>query len=68
MDLLTKNKSDTSKALSHLEYSFKKVRNFDFSRVDWREEELETLESFSSRFARATDLIMSRLGFDAIRR
>jgi hypothetical protein len=61
MDLLTKNKLDTSRALTHLEYSFKKVRDFDFTRLDWSEEELETLESFSSRFARSSDLIVSRL-------
>lgn len=61
MDLLTKNKQDVARSLKHLEYSFKKIQSFDLTRSDWAEEELETLESFSSRFARSSDLIVSRL-------
>lgn len=61
MDQLTKNREDVAKAIKHLEYSFNKVRSFDLTRLDWSEEELETLESFSSRFARTTDLVVSRL-------
>jgi hypothetical protein len=61
MDLLTKNKKDVGLALKHLEYSFKKVQSFDLTRQDWTEDELETLESFSSRFARCSDLVISRL-------
>jgi flagellar motor switch protein FliM len=60
-ELLQKNKQDVTKALHHLEYSFKKIQSFDFRKTDWSEEELETLESFSSRFARCSDLILSRL-------
>jgi hypothetical protein len=61
MDLFIKNKQDVARALKHLEYSFKKIQSFDFARTDWSEEELETLESFSSRFARCSDLVISRL-------
>jgi hypothetical protein len=61
MDLLNKNKQDLARALNHLEYSFKKIQSFDLTRIDWTEEELETLESFSSRFARCSDLVVSRL-------
>lgn len=61
MKLLDKNKIDTSKAVGHLEYSFEKVKKFDLNRADWSEEELETLESFASRFARCSDLVASRL-------
>ncbi len=51
--------SDLSKAKGHLEYSYKKVSKLSFSK-EWDEEELETLESFSSRFARFSDLVISR--------
>lgn len=61
VNVLEKNKQDVAKALSHLEYSFKKTCVFDLSKTDWSEEELESLESFSSRFARSSDLIVSRL-------
>lgn len=60
-DLLAKTKADTNRALQHLEYSFNKVKAWDFRRTDWREEELEALESYSSRFARSSDLVVSRL-------
>ena len=61
MDLLQKNKDDVRRALDHLEYSFRKIQAWDLTRITWAEEELETLESFSSRFARSSDLIASRL-------
>lgn len=61
MDLLIKNKQDVARGLKHLEYSFKKVQAFDLTRSDWCEEELEVLESFSSRFVRCSDLVISRL-------
>lgn len=61
MNLLTQNKQDVKKALGHLSYSFNKISGWDLSRQNWSEEELETLESFSSRFARCSDLIVSRL-------
>lgn len=58
---LATNRQNVRQALKHLEYSFNKVRSYDSSRRDWSEEELETLESFSSRFARVSDLVVSRL-------
>jgi hypothetical protein len=50
---------DLSKARQHLSYSYNKVRHFNFE-TEWSESELEVLESFSSRFARYSDLIVSR--------
>lgn len=59
-------RSSVEKALSHLEYSFKKVQNIPLT-GSWSEEQLEVLESFSSRFARSSDLIVSRfLRFKAL--
>ncbi len=61
MDLPTKNRQDVALALKHLEYSFNKLQSFNFARTDWSEEELVVLESFSSRFARSSNVIISRL-------
>ena len=47
------------KTKSHLEYSFSKVKNFDLSN-ELTEEQLESLESFSSRFARYSDILVSK--------
>ena len=49
------------KEQQHLTYSFDKVRKLDLlAKAAWGEEDLEVLESFASRFARASDLIISR--------
>ena len=61
MDILEKNKSDVRRALGHLQYSFLKVRDWDLPGISWSEEKLEVLESFSSRFARTADLVVTRL-------
>ena len=58
--LLSETKINVQKSLSHLEYSFNKLTGFAWN-AEWNEEQLETLESFSSRFARTSDLIISRL-------
>ncbi len=55
-----KIKSDLLKSLKHLKYSYEKVKNIDLSKKEWPENELEVLESFSSRFARTTDIFVSR--------
>ncbi len=62
----TKNKTikkvlveDLKKLRKHLEYSYEKVAKISFDK-EWREEELEVLESFSSRFSRFSDLIVSQ--------
>lgn len=47
------------KARKHLEYSYQKVINIILD-AELSEQELETLESFSSRFARYSDFIISR--------
>lgn len=54
-----KVKEDLEKARKRLEYSFTKVRNQKFDH-ELEESELEILESFSSRFARFSDLLISR--------
>ena len=48
------------KALEHLRYSHNKVRRLptDSSKLD--EEQLETWESFSARFARVVDLFLTK--------
>ncbi len=49
------------KALKHLEYSYQKVLKKELlKKSEWSEEELETLESFSSRFARTSDIFLSQ--------
>lgn len=57
--LKPKTVADLTKARKHLEYSYAKVIKLKFDH-EFTEEELETLESFSSRFARYSDLIVSR--------
>lgn len=48
------------KALKHLDYSYKKITHLpvDVEKLD--EETLETWESFAARFARASDIFLSR--------
>lgn len=54
-----KIKADLEKARKRLEYSFNKVKNQKFDH-ELEESELETLESFASRFARFSDIIIAR--------
>lgn len=54
-----KIRGDLKRALAHFKYSYDKVRQLDFM-AEWDEETLETLESFSSRFARLSDLFIAR--------
>ncbi len=60
-DLLQKIREDVTKSLSHLQYSFQKALKIDLAKTDLTEEELEVFESFSSRFARSSDLIIAQL-------
>lgn len=46
-------------AKGHLEYSYRKVKAMPLAN-ELTEEQIETLESFSSRFARFSDLIVSK--------
>lgn len=48
-----------ARARGHLDYSFRKVTGIPLSN-ELTEEQLEVLESFSSRFARYSDLIVSK--------
>ncbi len=58
-DLRIKIQNDLRKSKQHLEFSFNKVKLMVLAK-DMQEEQLETLESFSSRFARFSDLLISR--------
>lgn len=51
---------DLEKAAAHLRYSLDRTKGL-FGRHDWQPEELERLESFASRFARLSDLLMQRV-------
>lgn len=54
-------KDSLKKAVGHLKYSYDKVqKNNLLKKSEWTEEQLEILESFSSRFARASDLFISK--------
>ena len=57
IDLFTKQ---LKKSLKHLNYSFLKVQKLPVFHEDSPEEELEVWESFSSRFARSSDLFISK--------
>jgi uncharacterized protein YutE (UPF0331/DUF86 family) len=58
--LLLQAQSETRTALDHLLYSFEKAQNLTKKEI-CSEEELETLEAFTSRFARVVDLLVHRL-------
>lgn len=49
------------KSLRHLEYSFKKVTGMPSDASKMSEEELETWESFGSRFSRSSDLFLTKV-------
>ncbi|MCX7908161.1 MAG: hypothetical protein N2560_01405 [Ignavibacteria bacterium] len=49
-----------SRSLARLEYSFEKVSKFLLNKANFSEEELETIESFCSRFARANDILLQK--------
>lgn len=54
-------KVHVEKALKHLEYSLNKVSNFDANYDIEDFEILETFESFTSRFARLSDIMAKKL-------
>jgi hypothetical protein len=58
-ELKTQIRDHLLKSRAHLETSFKKVQSIKIQ-SNQPEEELETLESFSSRFARFSDLAVSK--------
>jgi hypothetical protein len=58
--LAQKVAEDLDKALSHLEYSFKKA-GLLLKQPSLSEDDLEALEGFGSRFARASDIAVQKL-------
>lgn len=48
------------RALRHLRYSYKKVRRLPVDSAKLDDEQLETWESFSARFARVVDLFLTK--------
>ena len=51
---------ELNKALERLSYSFQKVKNLPLNTEEFDDETLETWESFSARFARASDIFLSQ--------
>lgn len=58
-ELLKKTTEELTKAFSHLEYSLKKSSKL-LKKSDLSEDDLEGLEGFGSRFARASDIAIQR--------
>lgn len=58
--LLTTQRRKLTKALTHLDYSFNKVRGLPYDTEKLDEESLETWESFSARFSRVSDIFLTR--------
>ncbi len=58
--LLKEQRRQIDKALGHLEYSYKKVQKLSPDPKKLDDEDLETWESFVARFARASDLFLSK--------
>lgn len=58
--ILNETSGKLLKALDHLEYSYKKVQTLpdDLSSMD--DEQMETWESFSSRFSRVSDIFIKQ--------
>lgn len=60
LNLKIKYAEQVKKALKHLEYSYNKSLNLPMIEIEMNEENLETWESFSSRFARVVDLFTTK--------
>jgi hypothetical protein len=58
--ILDIRKRQLSKALDRLFYSYQKVKSLPLSIEAFDDETLETWESFSARFARASDIFLSQ--------
>lgn len=58
--LLTVQRRQLSKAIIHLEYSYKKIQNLPFNPDMLNEETMETWESFAARFSRVADMFLMR--------
>jgi hypothetical protein len=60
-ELVASFRIKVGKALRHLNYSFAKVEKLPTDPHHLNEDQLETWESFASRFARASDLFTTKL-------
>ena len=60
IELLREEVASLRSAASHLEYSLNRCQNL-VNQVGWGIEELERLESLTSRFARLSDLMVQRI-------
>jgi hypothetical protein len=49
-----------TKSAGRLKYSYSKVQQIDLDKEDFTEEELETIESLCSRFARISDILLQK--------
>ncbi|ROL60051.1 hypothetical protein D9V87_03285 [Bacteroidetes/Chlorobi group bacterium MS-B_bin-24] len=49
-----------TKSAERLKYSYSKVQKIDLDKEDFTEEELETIESLCSRFARISDILLQK--------
>jgi hypothetical protein len=49
-----------TKSAERLKYSYSKVQQIDLDKEDFTEEELETIESLCSRFARISDILLQK--------
>lgn len=58
--ILESRKRQLIKALERLAYSYAKVKNLPLNADKFDNETLETWESFSARFARASDIFLSQ--------
>ncbi len=59
-NLLSEHKRKLLKSIAHLEFSYQKVQNLSCDTTKLKEENLETWESFSSRFSRTADIFLSK--------
>jgi hypothetical protein len=58
--ILREQETKLAKALSHLNYTYKKIQKLSDDCKQLDEDELETWESFASRFGRASDIFLMR--------
>ncbi len=59
-NLLATSHQKLLKALTHLEYSYRKIKDLPTDAAQLSEESLEIWESFAVRFARVSDIFLTR--------
>ena len=60
-ELLRENLDDLFRAKKHLDYSYGQIISYDAAFGQYNEEQLETVEAFTSRFARCADLLVNKV-------